>query len=157
MAPGDRGIEAGVVRVAWTAQAESDPLVAALPQPFLSVVMHEDMIDRLPDGAVCLGRSDQYQHQAFRVGRQAWGVQFHPEASPASYRGWVAAFEDDGTLDQEGLHAGLDHFEGLGAEIRTGPAELARRFARIVSDSAQWRRRGAAVGRSPEAAAADLR
>jgi len=42
---------------------------------------HHDTFD-LPDGAVHLARSSQYENQAFRLGDCAYGLQFHVEASP---------------------------------------------------------------------------
>lgn len=137
---GDKGIEAGVVRVVWTADAESDALTAGLPQPFPIGCMHEDMIDRLPEGATWIGRSDLYQHQAFRVGSRAWGVQFHPEASAASYRRWVTNFQGNDARDLERIHSGIDDFEKLDDEVLQGTSELARRFAEMVWESARQRR-----------------
>src|SRR5260370_3559602 len=89
--PGDRGLEAGIVRIRWRPEAQADALFANLPMPFLAGAMHDDMVKTLPEIAVWLGHSDMYPHHAFRVGPYAWGVQFHPEVSLAGYGDWVAA------------------------------------------------------------------
>jgi GMP synthase (glutamine-hydrolysing) len=75
---GAAGTEAGLVSVSWTAAAHTDALVAALPEPMLTPSLHDDEIVELPAGAVLLGGTATYPHQAFRVGSCAWGVQFHP-------------------------------------------------------------------------------
>ena len=43
---------------------------------------HYDEIVPLPPGAVQLASAPVYEHQAFRLGRLAWGVQFHIETTP---------------------------------------------------------------------------
>lgn len=93
------GTEAGVVDVRWRPEAATDPLVAPLvaaagpsrtsPQP----AMHADAIVDLPRGAVWLAATSTYPFQAFRIGN-AWGVQFHPEASATTLRRWAAGDDD---------------------------------------------------------------
>ncbi len=74
-----RGLEVGTVPLYLTAEAHEDPLFAGLPNPFLAHVSHRQSVLELPAGAVPLVWSEQEPHHAFRVGRCAWGVQFHPE------------------------------------------------------------------------------
>ncbi|HEY0216700.1 MAG TPA: type 1 glutamine amidotransferase [Cellulomonas sp.] len=97
------GREAGIVDVRWRPEAVGDPLVGALaasgtrstPMP----TMHADAIVDLPRSATWLAASRMYPYQAFRVG-SAWGVQFHPEASPATLHEWaVGAGEDVPAVD----------------------------------------------------------
>jgi GMP synthase (glutamine-hydrolysing) len=42
-----------------------------------------------PKGAVALGRSEAFPEQAFRYGDQAYGLQFHPEASRGMLMRWI--------------------------------------------------------------------
>jgi GMP synthase (glutamine-hydrolysing) len=42
----------------------------------------------LPAGATLLARSALYARQAFRYGRSTYGLQFHPEVTPAIFRRW---------------------------------------------------------------------
>ncbi|WP_341837715.1 gamma-glutamyl-gamma-aminobutyrate hydrolase family protein [Chitinophaga pollutisoli] len=51
---------------------------------------HGDTFD-LPEGAVLLASSDITKHQAFRVGNNAVGLQFHLEMTPASLEGMIEA------------------------------------------------------------------
>lgn len=50
---------------------------------------HYEAFD-LPAGAVHLARSEAFPNQAFRVGEQAYGVQFHPEVNTEVFRDWQA-------------------------------------------------------------------
>lgn len=44
----------------------------------------------LPVGAELLATGKAFPNQAFRYGERAWGLQFHPEVSPAIVRRWMA-------------------------------------------------------------------
>lgn len=77
-----RGVEVGTVPVYLTAKAAEDPLFAGLPNPFLAHVSHRQSVLELPAGAAPLAWSEKEPHHAFRLGRCAWGVQFHPEFDP---------------------------------------------------------------------------
>ena len=87
---GAAGLEAGVLDVRLRPAAADDPLLSGLPDPLGVPSMHGDAVVELPPDAVWLAASPTYPHQAFRVGGAAWGVQFHPEVSPATYRTWAA-------------------------------------------------------------------
>ena len=83
-----RGLEEGAVELEWLPEAASDPVtmgavLAGGPVP----MSHYDAVIELPEGATELARSATYPHAAFRLG-SAWGVQFHPEASPELMQRW---------------------------------------------------------------------
>lgn len=73
------GLEIGTVDITLKNSVSDDPLFASLPDTFVAHVTHSQSAVELPPGAVLLASSDHEAHQAFRVGRHAWGVQFHPE------------------------------------------------------------------------------
>lgn len=54
---------------------------------------HGDTFD-LPEGACHLASSARYLHQAFRLGKLAWGFQFHLEMTEAMIREWVQIAEE---------------------------------------------------------------
>jgi GMP synthase (glutamine-hydrolysing) len=80
--------EVGVLPVLLTDEALADPVFAGTPRELLSLHWHGDTFD-LPDGATRLAGSPAYPNQAFRVGADAYGVQFHLEVSPALAREWA--------------------------------------------------------------------
>jgi GMP synthase-like glutamine amidotransferase len=60
--------------------------------PFLPDVVHwhNDEVTELPPGAVALCRGEHTEHQALRVGANAWGLQFHIEVDEAMLLRWAA-------------------------------------------------------------------
>lgn len=124
------GRESGVVDIRWRAEAATDPLVAGLPEPFPGPSMHADAVARLPAGAAWLGETEMYPHQAFRVGAAAWGVQFHPEVSEATFRTWAEGHPE---VDTEGVTAAL---RARDAEVAAAGETVARRFAALVAGRA---------------------
>jgi GMP synthase (glutamine-hydrolysing) len=69
----------GTVDVTLTPAAQADPLFQGLPPQFGGQAAHRQSVRRLPPGAVHLAGNAFEPHQAYRIGRHAWGVQFHPE------------------------------------------------------------------------------
>src|SRR4051812_21849502 len=81
--------------IGWfeVARAGEDPVLGALPPTFTAYEWHSYTFE-LPAGAVELARSAVCP-QAFRIGQAAWGVQFHPEVTPAIVREWALDYESD--------------------------------------------------------------
>jgi GMP synthase (glutamine-hydrolysing) len=91
--------EVGVLPVELTEEGLADPVFSGLPPVLPTLQWHGDTFD-LPDGAVRLAGSPAYPNQAFRVGRSAYGVQFHVEVSPELAREWAAVPEYREALDR---------------------------------------------------------
>lgn len=87
--PGEDGPEVGPGLVARRDAAEADPVFGPLPLSPDVVQWHHDEISRLPRGATLLASNPRYAHQAFRVGRRVYGIQFHIETTPAMVRAWA--------------------------------------------------------------------
>jgi len=98
---GASGVEIGWAGVELTQAGLLDPLWAGFPRRFTSFHWHGDTFD-LPNGAELLARSDRYV-QAFRLGRHAYGVQFHPEVVPPQLKDWIRAYRLE--LERERLAA----------------------------------------------------
>jgi GMP synthase (glutamine-hydrolysing) len=69
----------GRVPVSLTEAGRADPLFAELPDTFEAFVGHKEAIRDLPPGAVHLASSPACPVQAFRVRRNVYATQFHPE------------------------------------------------------------------------------
>ncbi len=95
-------------------------MFAGLNWPRPTLQWHGDTFD-LPEGATLLATSPAYPHQAFRVGRVAYGVQFHLEVTAEMADEWarVPAYEAaaQAVLGEGGL-------ERLLAEFRTALPEM---------------------------------
>jgi len=81
--------EYGTVTVTLTQRGAGDPLFAAIGPSFPAHASHRESVSHLPDGAALLATSDADPHHAFRYGRCAWGVQFHPEFTEEITRAYV--------------------------------------------------------------------
>ncbi|SNS08683.1 GMP synthase - Glutamine amidotransferase [Geodermatophilus saharensis] len=86
---GVEGPEVGALLVAKRDAAAGDPVFGPLPLSPDVVQFHHDEICELPTGATLLASSPVYAHQAFRVGRHVYGVQFHIETTPEIVREWA--------------------------------------------------------------------
>jgi GMP synthase (glutamine-hydrolysing) len=74
-----KGPEIGTVDINTTEEAKRDPIFKSFPKSFKAHVTHTQSVLKLPEGAVLLASNDYEPHHVFRVGNNAWGVQFHPE------------------------------------------------------------------------------
>lgn len=79
--------EKGVSLVSLTAQGASDPLFSGVRDPFVTFQLHDDSFS-VPPGATLLAKSAACPAQAFRLGENSYGVQFHPEVDPDIVTRW---------------------------------------------------------------------
>lgn len=80
--------EIGLFNVTPTPAAASDPLFSLLAGPTEVFQWHGDTFD-LPPGATLLASSERFPHQAFRLGRRVYAIQFHIECNLTIARKWV--------------------------------------------------------------------
>ena len=83
------GPEYGAQLVAKRTAAATDPLFGPVPITPDVVQWHVDAVTKLPPGAILLAASPVCEVQAFRLGRLAWGLQFHIETTPDVVRAWA--------------------------------------------------------------------
>lgn len=95
--------ELGLGSIETTEAGIADPLIGSLPRSTRSVQWHYEEITQLPAGSEALMRSETSPNQAFRVGRNAWGLQFHPEANADTAKKW--SIGEDAELAELGLTA----------------------------------------------------
>lgn len=133
------GREVGVVDVHPRPDAARDALLGGLAadvpadHPLAGGVllampsMHADAVVDLPEGAVWLASSRLYPYQAFRVGEAAWGVQFHPEVSRATFEAWAQSHDEVDAAEV------LADFDARADQVEAGGRALAHRFAELVA------------------------
>ena len=121
------GVEIGTVEVRMHSAAQDDPLLGQLPTAFNAQAVHWQSVRRLPPQAVPLASSAHEAHHAFRVGRNAWGVQFHPEFSADALRAYLDGLGP--TLAREGVDAAE-----VAAGLKDTPeaASVLGRFAQLA-------------------------
>jgi GMP synthase (glutamine-hydrolysing) len=76
------GWELGTVSLYLTDEGKTDPLFSDIPESFTAQMSHGDIVTALPSGAVPLAQNKHWEYQAFKLGEQVWGTQFHPEFTP---------------------------------------------------------------------------
>ena len=76
-----------------TDEGAADPIFADLSSSFRSFQWHDDTFT-LPEDSVRLAGSSYVANQAFRVGRAAYGFQFHFEADQKMVAMWNETFTD---------------------------------------------------------------
>jgi len=84
--------ELGFKPIRVTEAGQADPLLGAFHTGDRVFQWHEDTFD-LPDGAELLAAGDDVRVQAFRMGRNAWGVQFHFEVDAEGVDAWLRVAE----------------------------------------------------------------
>ena len=96
-----------VVPVSMTDAGISDPLLQGLPPTFEAFVGHKEAISSLPASAVLLASSPQCPVQMFRVGRNVYATQFHPELDVDGITTRIHAYADHGYFAPHELHVTL--------------------------------------------------
>ena len=98
--------EVGWYQVQMSEEAANDPLMSVLgPEPEV-IQYHYDTFKwrEVPQNLTILGTANG-MNQAFRVGKNAWGTQFHIEMNLPTMLGWIAsyprAFEKAGNVPAE--------------------------------------------------------
>lgn len=140
------GPEIGAALVAKRTAGAMDPLFRELPITPDVIQWHFDEVVALPPGAVQLANSPVCEQQAFRLGRVAWGVQFHIEPTPDMVRNWAAS--DGGELTELGydLDVVVERALAVQDDLEEVWRPFAQRFAAVVADPVAVRpRRGPVV------------
>src|SRR6266851_5685743 len=84
--------ELGFKPIRITEAGQADPLLGSFHTGDRVFQWHEDTVD-LPDGAELLAAGDDVRVQAFRMGRNAWGIQFHFEVDAEGVDAWLRVAE----------------------------------------------------------------
>jgi GMP synthase (glutamine-hydrolysing) len=126
--------EYGAQLVAKRQAAATDPLLRELPITPDVLQWHVDEVSQLPPGAVQLASSPVCENQAFRVGRLAWGVQFHIETTPEIVTDWAA--QDAELLADYDLAAIVQRAVRTHPDIAEVWQPVAARFVEIAADPA---------------------
>jgi GMP synthase-like glutamine amidotransferase len=95
--------EVGVVRAAMTPAATEDPLFGLAPPVIEGLQWHGAEVTRLPLYSTVLATNAACPVQAFRVGRHAWGVQFHVEVLADTVALWTAVPTYRSALERTGV------------------------------------------------------
>ena len=103
--------EVGICEVSLTPAGRQDPLLAEISDVSCCLQWHGAAVTQLPPGGETLASSPLCEIQAFRVGRWAYGLQYHVEIGPDTVREWgtVPAYEQ--ALESVRGQGALAHLE----------------------------------------------
>ncbi len=99
------GRELGTVEIRLEHAGIDEPLFLNIPGTFMAHSAHSQSVLRLPPGAVLLASGHYEPYHSFRIGKAAWGVQFHPEYSADIMRADICEGEKDRTAVHHGVPA----------------------------------------------------
>ena len=121
--------EIGLMGIDLTPAGRADPAFSQLPSPFYGLQWHGAQVRRPPPGGVVLASNGHCAIQALRVGRWAWGVQFHLEVGDDTVAEWSLIPEYRATLESLG-HGDADW---LGAAVTPHLQAMRRNTDRLLS------------------------
>ena len=91
--------EIGWYKVEKTGDGKKDILFNAGADRIQVFQWHEDTFD-VPEGAVLLAEGKDCKNQAFRVGQNAYGLQFHIEVTEDVIRSWFQSCEEKAVVEK---------------------------------------------------------
>ncbi|GGV38250.1 aminotransferase [Kitasatospora herbaricolor] len=111
--------------------AAGDPVFADTPDDPPAVLWHQEEMTALPEHAVPLLTGTEAPNQAFRLGRHAWGTQFHPEADRHIISEWS---RDSALLKRSGKqpHEIVSQLDDTQADAARAWRPAAHRWAELV-------------------------
>ncbi len=95
------GEPVGGVDVRLTDAGRKDPLLEGVPEVFRALVGHKEACDAVPPCSVLLATSDTCPVQMFRVGRNVYATQFHPEGDAAGFSVRINVYKRHGYFPPE--------------------------------------------------------
>jgi GMP synthase (glutamine-hydrolysing) len=114
------------VPVELTADGREDPVFGGLPREFDALVGHKEACRVLPPGATLLATSPGCPVQAFRIGRNVYATQFHPELDVPGIVTRVRVYRNAGYFPPEETDALIDR---LSRAVVTEPPRVLAAFA----------------------------
>lgn len=120
----------GALPVRLSIDGLADPLFGELPEVFNAYLGHKEAVSQLPEGGVLLASTDTCPVHAFRLGRNVYATQFHPELDAAALCDRVDAYSAHGYYEpheQESLKTAARE-----AQV-TEPVRLLARFVELYA------------------------
>lgn len=110
----------GGTDIELTEAGKSDPLLAGFPKSFRVLLGHKEACDTTPEGAVLLASNSACPVQMFRVKRNIYATQFHPEADAEGFIVRINIYKDFGyfpAASAEKLKAAVENEETPQAQL----------------------------------------
>jgi GMP synthase (glutamine-hydrolysing) len=118
----------GAVRIELTDDGLSDPVLDGVPERFDAFVGHKEACRVLPPSATLLASSAGCPVQMFRVGRNVYATQFHPELDVAGIITRVRVYQHAGYFEPAEMN---DLIAVLSTAVVTEPGRILANFAQL--------------------------
>ena len=115
----------GGVRVTLTDEGRHDPLLAGFPEQIDVLCGHKEACDELPAGASLLLTGESCPVQMFRVGKNVYATQFHPEGDSEGFTVRIQVYKHHGYFPPEEAD---DLIAAVNREDTPYGREILRRF-----------------------------
>lgn len=122
------GEDVSAPRITLTEAGRDDPLLSVMPAEFAAFVGHKEAVHSLPPEAVVLASSELCPVQAFRVGRNVYATQFHPELDVPGIHTRIDAYKHHGYFPPEEA----DDLKAMAEASDVRPEVLGRLIKRFV-------------------------
>jgi len=127
--------EFGWGEVELTAAGRDDPLLAGVGSPMRVFQWHGDTFD-VPAAGELLASSSAVANQAIRVGRRAYGLQFHVELDRRLLDLWMEiAPAERGDLDEQTVAQIIATFNEHEADLARQASTIVRNFHQIACEA----------------------
>ncbi|MFA5410824.1 MAG: type 1 glutamine amidotransferase [Candidatus Omnitrophota bacterium] len=123
--------EVGWFKVDLTAAGKKDPLFENLPAELTVFQWHEDSFE-IPGGGRHLAESVGCPNQAFRFGRNAYGLQFHLEVTPEIIESWMNRYKKEDSAEFSCKDCLIESYKRRDA-LKKDAEIVSFNFARIIA------------------------
>lgn len=130
--------EVGILDISLTEEGRIDALMQGLPQNFKALQWHGVAVTELPKGGATLASSPVCAIQAQRVGRHAWGLQYHVEMTDQTVREWAAVPAYEQALDAVLGEGALERFDATCRENMASFNDASRVLFRNFLEAAEF-------------------
>ena len=113
------------VDITLTEAGKKDPLLEGLPDTFRVLAGHKEACDDAPPGAVLLASSDACPVHMFRLGKNVYATQFHPEADAEGFTVRINIYKHHGYFPAEDAEELIKTIE---KEDTSEPKKILERF-----------------------------
>ena len=125
--------EVGWFKVQLQKIAQKDPLLSGLGPEITVFQWHEDTFD-VPAGGTLLATGQGCPHQAFKVGKCAYGIQFHIEVTEAIINDWCKAYFNSQDNEKQLLAKNmLQTYRQKRSEFNWQADVIYRNFQRLIT------------------------
>lgn len=120
----------GAYNIELTDMGARDPLLRDISLNFRAFAGHKESVEHLPEDAVVLATSELCPIQSFKMGKNVYSFQFHPELDARGLAVRIEAYKHMGYFKPEEAQGLIDMAK---AQKVTAPRQILQNFLQIYS------------------------